>query len=451
MTQTSKELLKQEPSTINFADVAHQTLIFDKNIPSEALILKLLDSRWVQRLRYVLQTGNTKLVYMFAEHSRFGHSLGVAHLANLLMRHLKKFSAAQIEPYEQAVSAAALLHDIGHVAPGSHLAERIWGRDHRGRHELVGTRIIRQDPEIRSILEEFDPRLPELVCGILEDSSDLPAWTREIISGSGWNADRGNWSIVDSTMCAVSYGRYNVLAIIDAFRLTEDGQLVLQESRLDALTHFFVARDSMYRQIYQHRALQAVDALTVNLIERARDIAHSYQKEPSVESAHNAFSEKGIFVDESFLKVLLAEDYSKDLSIEAIFCLTEPWWYYHLLRWCECQDEILRDLAIRLRDRRLFKTIRLTSESSVQKIRGAAEAAAQDLGYDPRYYVVTVEEADTHRGKDGETPQILLDSGKVVPVVEVEPLIAQLLAKPVSNRRWLAVPQEVKEKLGYTR
>lgn len=444
-------LKSYQPSTINFADVAHQTLIFDKTIPSEELILKLLDTRWMQRLRYVLQTGNTKLVYMFAEHSRFGHSLGVAHLANLLMKHLKKFSPEQVEPFEQAVLAAALLHDVGHIAPGSHLAERIWGQVKKAKHEFVGTRIIRQDTEIRGILESFDARLPELVCGILEDSPHLPDWTKEIISGSGWNADRGNWSIVDSTMCAVSYGRYNVLALIDAYRLTESGQLVLQESRLDALTHFFVARDSMYRQIYQHRALQAVDALTVNIVQRARDIAGLAANPSNRDSVRSEFEKRRVFADESFLQVLLSGDYSQELGIDTIFHLNEAWWYYHLMRWCDSDDSILKDLSTRLRDRRLFKTIRLSSSENADKVRVEAIRAAESFGYDPRYYVVKVEEADTHRGKDGDAAQILLDSGKVVPVTEVEPLIAQLLAKPISNRRWLAVPHEVKEKLGYAR
>ena len=435
-------------SSINFADVAHQTIIFDRSLPAEELILKLIDTRWVQRLRTVSQTGNTKLVYMYAEHSRFGHSLGVAYLATLLMKRLRVFSPTQVETYERAVAAAALLHDIGHVAPGSHLAERLWGFEKRGEHELVGTRVLRGDPEIRDILESSQAGLTELVCDILEDSSRLPHWTKEIISGSGWNADRGNWSIVDSTMCAVTYGRYNVLAIIDAFRLTSSGSLVLQESRLDALTHFFVARDSMYRQIYQHRALQAADALTANTVRRARDIAMS---SGGGASAAGELAAKRIFADDVMLKILSGANYAQDLPIEEIFQMTEPWWSYHVLRWCSSEDPILADLALRLRDRRLLKTIRLTGTGKALELTENARNTLLRLGYDPRYYLVTVEEADTHRGKDGEMPQILLDSGKVVPVVEVEPLIAQLLARPASNRRWLAVPQEVKEALGCER
>ena len=86
------------------------------------------------RKRGISQTGNTKLVYMFAEHSRFGHCLGVAYLATLLMKHLRTMSPSQVAPYQNAVAAAALLHDVGHVAPGAHLAERIWAPDLGGQH-----------------------------------------------------------------------------------------------------------------------------------------------------------------------------------------------------------------------------------------------------------------------------------------------------------------------------
>ncbi len=437
-------------STVSFADVAHQTLIFDSAIPAEKLVLKLLDSRWMQRLRLVGQTGNTKLVYMFAEHSRFGHSLGVAYLAGLLMRHLRTHSPALVEEYELAVQAAALLHDIGHVAPGSHLGERIWCPEGRGRHEMVGSRVIREDQELKQILNSASAGLSEKVCKILEDDDSLPPWTREVISGSGWNADRGNWSIVDSTMCAVSYGRYNVLALIDAFRLTSNGELVLQESRLDALTHFFVARDSMYRQIYQHRALQAVDSLTENVARRARDVAREGGAN-SGEAARKNLDSKEIFCDDTMLSVLLSNDYSTDLAVPTLFHMTEPWWSYHIARWCDSKDGVLSDLSIRLRDRRLLKTIRVNSDAELSEVSARATEAVKNFGLDPRYYLSVIQEADTHRGKDGDVPQIQLDSGAVVPVTKVEPLIAQLLAKPVSNRRWVAVPQEVKAKLGYVR
>jgi uncharacterized protein len=359
------------------------------------------------------------------------------------MRSLKKYSEAQIAPYEMAVAAAALLHDIGHVAPGSHLAERVWSIDGRAEHEAVSRRVILQDSEINSILCKRDPKLPRLVSDILDESSVLPPWTHSIISGGGWNADRGNWAIVDSAMCSVSYGRYNVAALIDAFRLTADGKLVLHESRLDALTHFFVARDSMYRQVYQHRVLQTIDALTDRIVRRLRDL-----------SAEKPLAQQGVYCDKTLQSLLSSTDYSLELELEIIFNITESWWRYHIEQWCSGSDEILADLASRLRDRRLFKTVRLDAEASFDEennLLKSIEKSAMQLGYDPRYYVVPVMERDTHRGRREAPPIVLRENGAVLPVDEIEPLIAHLLEPAAMPRKWVAIPKEVKDLVGRIR
>ena len=421
-----------ESKTINFADVAHQTLSFELSEPGDKIVLELLDTAWVQRLRNISQTGNTKLVYMFAEHSRFGHSLGVAYLAKLTMNKLSRFYPEEIKKYQPAVSAAAILHDIGHVAPGSHLAEKIWGNNNKASHETITKRIIKEDKEIQSILNKKDPNLAQTVINILDDSDSVPSWARAIITGGGWNADRGNWSIVDSTMCAVSYGRYNVTALIDAFRLDKDLNLVIGENRIDALTHFFVARDSMYRQIYQHRVLQAVDALTFNLIKRAKNI----------------FSDK-LFHDETMKALIKSDNYAQDLSLENIFNMTEHWWMYHVNNWVHSEDKILKDLAKRLRDRDLFKTIKL--KSSNDEVIESAKRTAKELGFNPEYYVCLIEEKDKHRGKTEKAPNVLLETGEIIEANKVDPTIDNIISRPVTKRTWLAVPKEVKEKLGRTR
>lgn len=427
-------------SNVSFADIAHQTITFDRNDSCDQMILELLDTPWVQRLRSISQTGNTKLVYMFAEHSRFGHCLGVAYLVKLLMKNLENQHHELIEPYRKAVAAAALLHDLGHVAPGSHLGERVWSVEGKASHELISEKIIRNDPLISQILESYESGLVDKVCEILSEGDKVPPWTVSVISGGGWNADRGNWAIVDSAMCCVSYGRYNVLALIDAFRLSEKQSLVIGENRSDALTHFFVARDSMYRQVYQHRVLQAADALSCNIVARCRELL---AEDPG------ALQTLNIFADQTMKRVLSTSDYSLELSLEDIFQMDEHWWNYHLNQWMRADDPILKDLSGRLRERKLFKTVRV--EDSSDPIIERAKSVAIELGFDPKYYLTVIEEMDKHRGKEEESPKILMENGSIVPATETEPLIAHIMSRPASPRTWLAVPHEVKERLGRIR
>ncbi len=451
MKQPTSYLTPSVSQTVSFADVAHQTIIFDRMDPTADLVLKLIDTPWVQRLRNIKQTGNTNLVYMFAEHSRFGHSIGVSYLAYLLMQNLMKRNPETVSLYRSAVSAAGLLHDIGHVAPGSHIAAQMWAPEVGDTHEEIGIRVIEEDACIRSLLEAHQEGLSQLVSRILGEDPSLPHWTTSIISGGGWNADRGNWAIVDSAMCSVSYGRYNVHALIDAFRLSAEGDLVIAESRLDALTHFFVARDSMYRQIYQHRVLQAADQMNAHLVLRLRDLLLPLRS--SLAEVKQELSRLQIFCDETMLAVLLSRNYAKELPMNTIFRMTENWWAYHVERWTECSDKVLCDLAKRLRERILFKTIRLDllSPKDQEQLLNEATETLKQAGYDPRYYLIKVDNTDKHRGRKEDVPLVQLDSGEVVPVTLVEPLIAKLLERGEKTRVWMAIPEEIKVTLGRSR
>ena len=437
---------KPTSSIISFADVAHQMLNFDTSDEAARLVLELIDTRWMQRLRNIRQTGNTFFVYMFAEHSRFGHSLGVAYLALQLMNSLSRAHANRVNPYRNAVAAAAILHDIGHVAPGSHTAERVWGGNKPAKHEQLTMRIISEDPEIVEILNRYGANLIEDVQAILSENPKMPSWTSAIISGGGWNADRGNWAIVDSAMCSVSYGRYNVQALTDSFVLSDADELVIRENRLDSLTHFFVARDSMYRQVYQHRTTQVVDRMMELLVKRLRELIGNLKSPADV---REKFSNLGIFADDAMIAVLLSNNYASELPMSILFDMTESWWYYHLNKWTLAGDNILVNLALRLRDRRLFKTIRLQngiSESDLLVQQKAADTAKR-LGFDARYYVAIANEKDRHRKKKEEAPKVLLDSGDIVPVTQVEPLVKNLFEKAGTERVWLIVPAEVKKDL----
>lgn len=161
-------------STITFADVVHQSVSFSKSDPAESLILSLIDTRWFQRLRDISQTANTRLVYMFSEHSRFGHCLGVAYLAKLALSTLSRNYPQDVEEYRTAILVAALVHDIGHLAPGSHTAFKTWFPDQPDSHEELAETVLTEDSEISALLAAFDPNLRATVLAILAESEDVP-------------------------------------------------------------------------------------------------------------------------------------------------------------------------------------------------------------------------------------------------------------------------------------
>lgn len=105
-------------------------------IEVRSLEKRIIDSPPFQRLRNIKQLAMTYYVYHGAEHTRFGHSLGVMHLVTkafnaTVMNAGGYFQEAKRKRYEQILRLIALTHDLGH-APFSHAAEAVFpeGKEH---------------------------------------------------------------------------------------------------------------------------------------------------------------------------------------------------------------------------------------------------------------------------------------------------------------------------------
>src|SRR5919109_1148285 len=106
------------------ADPIHEyisfTVPYSHPDPSERTEKDLIDSPWMQRLRYIYQLQSARWVYPSAEHSRFVHSIGAMHVAGRFARHLYPFlqrsggNVPSLNYVESVLRVTALLHDIGH-------------------------------------------------------------------------------------------------------------------------------------------------------------------------------------------------------------------------------------------------------------------------------------------------------------------------------------------------
>ena len=123
-------------------DPVHGLISFESD--EEAIVEELLETPEVQRLRRIRQLGFTSLAYPGAEHTRFAHAIGTAHVMKRLLIRLKCLQETVSSTYqlcpllERDALAAALLHDIGH-GPLSHMFEE--ALPHCGRHEQWTRRI----------------------------------------------------------------------------------------------------------------------------------------------------------------------------------------------------------------------------------------------------------------------------------------------------------------------
>ena len=138
---------------------------------AERVIHALIDSREVQRLRRVRQLGLASLVFPGAEHSRFAHAVGTAHVMLALQRRI--LACQQDLPRDQRLDeeaqaeglAAALLHDLGH-GPFSHLFEEVLPQAKR--HEQWTEEVLLDSStDVHRRLERLAKGMATRVAGLL--------------------------------------------------------------------------------------------------------------------------------------------------------------------------------------------------------------------------------------------------------------------------------------------
>ena len=203
----------------------------------EDFALALLDSPPLQRLRYIRQLGFSYLVYPGANHTRFEHSLGTMFLADVAAR---RFGLSEND--RSLVTAAGLLHDIGH-GPFSHASEPLMEQFLHTTHDDI-ERII--GPEIRAPLEEHGISPAEL-CQVVKGKHRLSG----IIHGD-LDVDRMDYLLRDAYYTGAPYGTVDAQRLIRHLIQTPDGGTVLDENGVNAAESLLISRTLMRPSVYYH-------------------------------------------------------------------------------------------------------------------------------------------------------------------------------------------------------
>jgi uncharacterized protein len=247
------------------------------NIRVDDIALGLIDTAPFQRLRYVRQLGLAYLVYPGATHTRFEHALGAYHLARRTLALLgERSELTRIDPDEAGIiTAAALLHDIGHY-PFSHALEEIGALD----HEEVARGLICEGPIADALATAFGKRAPDRVHALIRGESMSPL--QGLISGS-LDLDKIEYLKRDALMCGVPYGEIDVDRLLHSLTIVDDpakGRLSvgILEKGLAALESLLFAKYQMYRNVYWHHAVRSATAMYKRIVDdalRADDLAES--------------------------------------------------------------------------------------------------------------------------------------------------------------------------------
>jgi hypothetical protein len=348
-----------------YRDPVHDLISLDKNSREDRCIMQLIDTPQMQRLRRIRQLGLASLSFQGAEHSRFTHSLGVMWIATRILGQLaKEWPISQMQA--TAVRCAALLHDVGH-GPFSHIFEVFLGMSHETWTRRI---ILSAGSEVHRVLRAFSPDLPRKVAGIIEGQG-TPPFLSQIIS-SQLDADRFDYLLRDSAMTGVKYGVFDFERLLKVLRLDPRGKrIVVSQNGIHPVEKYLQARYHMYSQVYQHKTVRAAETMLALTLRRATEV--------SGESAQESLAS-----NRCLARLLTKGD---RIPLPDYLGLTDEVVLGALDDWRTATDPVLRDLATRLLERRLFKTIDVSQVRGLKAKLGAAKAEISRLGVDPRYYL----------------------------------------------------------------
>ncbi|MFH1785561.1 MAG: HD domain-containing protein [Candidatus Micrarchaeota archaeon] len=226
-------------------DEIHGTIEFDE------LEERIIDSVHFQRLRRIKQMSITNLVYPGANHTRFEHSIGTAHLSKIIAQRV-----GLNEDEIRKVKLYGLLHDIGHTA-FSHEGEDVV-KKYIGDHEQIGRKKI-IDGEIADILSEnFKPI----------EIADVVKSTNGSIIESDLGADRMDYLKRDALNTGVAYGIIDIDRIVHTIKMDKN-QLYIEQGGLEAAENLLIARFMMFSTVYLHRTVRIATAMLYRAIENA--------------------------------------------------------------------------------------------------------------------------------------------------------------------------------------
>jgi len=250
---------------------------------------QVIDHPWVQRLRQIHQLQTAWWVFPSAEHTRFQHVLGAMHLAGRAVEKLYG-SLRDLCPdmpsrayVESLMRMAALLHDVGH-GPFGHFFNGHYLADYGLTHETLGAHIIehqlggmlraiRRNPKGRlADREQIDPRQVALLIQRPKDAAEeIPDWLRflrSLFSGL-YTVDNMDFVLRDAYMSGYSARAFDLERLLHYSVFTPRG-LTIHERGLSALVRFIAVRAELFRTIYFHRTVRAIDLALADLFAESK-------------------------------------------------------------------------------------------------------------------------------------------------------------------------------------
>jgi HD superfamily phosphohydrolase len=387
------------------------------------LVYLLLQHPYFQRLRHIRQLGLTEFIYPGATHTRFAHALGAMHLMGRILTTLRTKGIEISDEECEASLIAILLHDIGH-GPFSHALEETLLPETK--HESISYLFLQE------LNKEFNGKL-ELALKIFRNGYERK-FLHQLVS-SQLDADRLDYLHRDSFYSGVIEGTIGIDRIITMLNVKDD-KLVVDEKGIYSIENFLHARRLMYWQVYLHKTSVSAERLLVNLIRRAKYLAHSGEKLTCSDPLK-------VFLKQNYT----IEDFREKKSLLDTFGQLDDNDIWGAMKiWRTHRDPILSALCEMMIRRNLFQiilSVDLISKSQIEKVRKNVCKEYHVLQKEGTYLFSHGTVSNEAYVSEGQTINIHMKNGKVADIAQVSDLPTIKAISKIVKKNYLCWPKNV--------
>ncbi|KAM8753762.1 deoxynucleoside triphosphate triphosphohydrolase SAMHD1-like [Acanthopagrus schlegelii] len=266
-TPSESSKLSEEEKTIFQSKVFNDPI--HGHLELQPLLIKIIDTKQFQRLRFIKQLGGAYFVYPGASHNCFEHSIGVAHLAGELARALRT-RQPELEITDEdilCVQIAGLCHDLGH-GPFSHLYDGTFIKKQQMINGPLDAEAA-QDEEIKDMMDPEKKETPWPYEGWEKEKSFL----YEIVSNkrNGIDVDKFDDFARDCHHLGMK-NNFDYRRFIHFARVCEvkgEKQICVRDKEADNIYNMFHTRYYLHKRAYQHKVTKIIETMITDAFVKA--------------------------------------------------------------------------------------------------------------------------------------------------------------------------------------